>query len=255
MTPDYSSIARLVSAIGAHGFPGQLVDFAAGLVPAGAAMILVYRADGPPEVVLDRLAEAERPVLYGDYLSGVYRLSPFYRASVGLDRPAVRRLADVAPGGFRQSVYFAKYFSRIGVSDLMGALLPLEGLGVLHLSLSRAEGGAGFSRAERDRLAAALPLLAACCARHWRVEPPRSPDPPASLAGASLAARLPELTAREAGIVEAMLAGHSAKSAARLLGISAETVRVHRKHVYAKLAVRSQAELFSLYLKRLRGPA
>ena len=48
-----------------------------------------------------------------------------------------------------------------------------------------------------------------------------------------------------------MLHGHSTKSIASRLGISVETVKLHRKHAYAKLEVSSQAELFYLFLDSL----
>ena len=40
-------------------------------------------------------------------------------------------------------------------------------------------------------------------------------------------------------------------SMARLLAISAETVKVHRRNLYAKLGIASQAELFSQFLARM----
>ncbi len=52
-------------------------------------------------------------------------------------------------------------------------------------------------------------------------------------------------------MVQLLLRGYSAKAAARELGISPETLRVHRKHIYAKLGVSSQGELFSLFLSAL----
>ena len=45
-----------------------------------------------------------------------------------------------------------------------------------------------------------------------------------------------------------LLAGHSTKSAARELAISDGTVKVHRKHIYQRLAVSSQTQLFRLFL-------
>ena len=45
-----------------------------------------------------------------------------------------------------------------------------------------------------------------------------------------------------------MLHGHSTKTVAEKLSISMETVKLHRKHAYAKLEISSQAELFYLFL-------
>ena len=56
------------------------------------------------------------------------------------------------------------------------------------------------------------------------------------------------LTRREQQVVELVLLGHSTRLVAEKLGISAETVKLHRKHAYAKLEVSSQAELFYLFL-------
>jgi len=58
----------------------------------------------------------------------------------------------------------------------------------------------------------------------------------------------PKLTARELEISHLILSGFSAKSISAKLAISAETVKVHKKHLYAKLGVESQSALFSMFL-------
>jgi DNA-binding NarL/FixJ family response regulator len=52
------------------------------------------------------------------------------------------------------------------------------------------------------------------------------------------------LTFREIQIVESMLGGNCAKATAQQLGIAEGTVRIHRKSIFRKLNVHSQAELF-----------
>lgn len=59
------------------------------------------------------------------------------------------------------------------------------------------------------------------------------------------------LTDRETQVINLVLHGHSTKSIAARLKISVETVKLHRKHAYAKLEINSQAELFYLFLDSL----
>ena len=59
------------------------------------------------------------------------------------------------------------------------------------------------------------------------------------------------LTERESQVINLVLHGHSTKTIAEKLSISVETVKLHRKHAYAKLEVSSQAELFYLFLDAL----
>jgi DNA-binding CsgD family transcriptional regulator len=57
---------------------------------------------------------------------------------------------------------------------------------------------------------------------------------------------IPGLTAREREVLELIAAGHTNKSAAQVLNISARTVEIHRLRVQRKLGVRSAAELVRL---------
>jgi DNA-binding CsgD family transcriptional regulator len=59
------------------------------------------------------------------------------------------------------------------------------------------------------------------------------------------------LTPRECDVVEFVLKGHSAEAIGKILGISIGTVRIHRKNIYAKLAINSQGELFSRFIQAL----
>ena len=52
-----------------------------------------------------------------------------------------------------------------------------------------------------------------------------------------------------------MLSGFSSKSIAAKLDISVETVRAHRKHIYNKLNINSQSELFAIFYQAQAGDA
>lgn len=89
-------LAAAIIALGSAEFPERLLDYLQVIADADASMILRYWPDRAPEVLADRLDPKERPYLYGDYLAGVYRLSPFYRLSAGLKEPRLVRLKEIS---------------------------------------------------------------------------------------------------------------------------------------------------------------
>jgi FixJ family two-component response regulator len=64
------------------------------------------------------------------------------------------------------------------------------------------------------------------------------------------ASRLATLSAREAQVMDLVVAGQSSKSIARTLGISHRTVELHRNHIFEKLDVQSVAELVRVALEQ-----
>ncbi|URK88764.1 helix-turn-helix transcriptional regulator [Rhizobium sp. RCAM05350] len=59
------------------------------------------------------------------------------------------------------------------------------------------------------------------------------------------------LTLQQRNIVRLILRGHSNASIGESIGISEGTVRIHRKNIYKRLAISSQAELFSIFIDHL----
>jgi DNA-binding CsgD family transcriptional regulator len=60
------------------------------------------------------------------------------------------------------------------------------------------------------------------------------------------------LTDREMEVVQLILVGHSSASIALQLVVSISTIKTHRRNIYGKLEISSQAELFSLFLLHLK---
>jgi DNA-binding CsgD family transcriptional regulator len=138
--------------------------------------------------------------------------------------------------------------------DELGMLLEAGEGRCVHVSMDRLD-PANFTDAEVQRLRDYEPLIAAAVRAEW-MHAPRADGP----RGAGFNERLSvvfdnfgstELTPRESEIVRLLLRGYSAKATAGLLGISTGTVMNHRRSIYAKLRIRSQAELFNLFLEAL----
>ncbi|PAV71542.1 hypothetical protein WR25_08951 [Diploscapter pachys] len=56
-----------------------------------------------------------------------------------------------------------------------------------------------------------------------------------------------QITTRESDVLRLLLSGFSNKEIAGKLSLSAETVKVHRRNIYAKLNIKSQSELFARF--------
>lgn len=129
---------------------------------------------------------------------------------------------------------------------MRSAVLRLENDFTAVLSLSRTGTAPVFSEDDLAQLRAAFPIVCAFGERHWRHVPSLSLE----IKNVTPAARIehPLLTRRELEIVTLILKGHSNLSLAAVLKLSRNTVKVHRRQIYAKLNISSQAELFHVFL-------
>ena len=246
-----TALPDLVLAIGKPEFAARLIAAAGSTLRHDASALMVLHPAAPPAVLVDKLKPAERSYLYGDYLSGVYALSPFYRAAQKLKGPAVHRIMEIAPKGFTQSEYYRRYFALIGVDDMIGLLIPASDSETVFMSFSRSSGSPRFTAMEARSISASIGLFSAAVIRHAEIAGPLASRHIAAAAAPLAHKTQPsELTQREAQVVNLMLEGHSSRAIGEVLKISGETVRVHRRNIYEKLGVSSQAELFRWFLSR-----
>lgn len=241
--------APLVAAVGEADFYARLAEFLRQRVPHDSLVELAYHYQYVPQVLFEDLDPRDGAALYGRYFQGAYLLSPFYlRWRAAPEDCALHRLKDLAPDGFFDSIYYTDYYGRSGLVDEMGFIVPTTEETAVLISLGRTAQLNAYSRAERARLHAVQPLIDSAVRRHWAlVATPPKAQLREQLADALALFGSTLLTDREQSVVQLMLRGHSSKSCARELGISPTTERVHRRHIYAKLGISSQAELFSLF--------
>jgi len=214
--------------------------------------IVLFRKDSAPVILAHSIMETRDD----NYLGGPYLLDPFYDAWNNGLPDGCYRLSDIAPEGFEQSQYFINYFSRLHVHDEIGYFASLDSTTTVHMSLGRTVRLPTFSRQQNDQLDALTPLVRVGLEK---IKDKTEVDEQANLssnfhaqfASAFSAFGTSFLTQREVEVSHFLLKGHSAKSIARLLGISPGTVRNHLKNIYSKLEISSQAELFALFLESL----
>ena len=210
--------------------------------------------------------------MFQDYLAALYQLDPFYIAATDKPASGFVTLADVAPDNFSMTEYYQRYFRKNIVGDEVHFNYMIDARHTLAFSL-----GATQRYGERDLAVLALcaPWVIALLRQRLPYEtfdapplpPPFGENPADSATQIPLQADTPAdtpayaarfaqvasaggraaLTAREVEVAMLTLSGFSTRAIAEKLAISFETVRAHKKHIYTKLNVNSQSELFALF--------
>lgn len=255
----YKLLAELVDSIGSDEFCLRLADALESATGYNSTLILAFPANGRPCLVYSDLLEADHPPITGSYFDGAYLLDPFY-THYREGHTGVFRLADIAPEDFFKSEYYRTFYSDTRLEDETSLLLQPTPDIHIQLSLGLRDITNKPRRTKIQRLETSFPMIEALARQHWTKDVPRAavlgPGDAHGEFGTTLDAAFSRfgteyLTSRECEIVHLILKGYSSKSIAQLLGISVDTVKVHRKRFHAKLDVSSQAELFSLFLESI----
>jgi len=243
-------LADLLAQNSGTDFPKKLVELLNALVPIDDATIIFYPPEGLP------IIEYFQPHRDGSsqldlFVGGAFLLDPFYRASAMHKQFGFFRLKDLAPQGFRQSEYYNSFYVKSNYKDECGFLVDTANSGFVNISLARMGRPQAFSKNQAALLRSVEPVINFLVARHWRNE--RSRKTSKTNLRRQLHAALESfgksvLTERELQVVNYFLHGYSTRHIADKLCISIETVKLHRKNAYAKLSVKSQGELFYLFL-------
>jgi DNA-binding CsgD family transcriptional regulator len=249
--------SEVISAEGAEDTAAALVRVLKALTGADDGSVLHYADGRLPEIAYAQPVASLGHTTLDAYLSGPFLLDPFYRAAAIDRRFGVFRLSELAPKGFKESEYYRSWYRNCGYQDECGLLISLNDGGFINIALGLTEANARFGKRQAQLLSAILPSVAAICQQRWaKAQNTSSPAGLREQLHASLAAFGDSvLTRRERQVTELVLLGHSTRIIAEKLGISSETVKLHRKHAYAKLDVSSQAELFYLFMEALAHSA
>ena len=246
-------LAGLIPATGSAAFPQMLVAMLRELVPVDDASVILYPERELPVVEYFEVDEELGKSTLDVFVKGPFLLDPYYLAATAEERFGVFRLRDLSPTGFKDSEYYKTWYRNCGYQDECGFVIPTSGDGFVNIALGKTASRATFTKRELQILADIYPAVETLCRQHWSE---RGSDDSGINLRAQLHSALESfgsslLTERETQVINLVLHGHSTKTVAEKLSISMETVKLHRKHAYAKLEVSSQAELFYLFLDSL----
>lgn len=258
----YELLARTLQGMGAPDFCPALVAALRHVVAFDHMVVFAYRGDARPRCLFDTFTEAQRHIFVTLYQEGPYLLDPFFHTCRAAAQPGLFRMRELAPDRFYQSEYYRSYYVKTGLAEEVGIFLPLEGGLMVVISLMRAGSSGVFSDHDLARLRIIEAFIRAMAQRHWadlrkdwQAEGPEKRfgklDLDTLLKGAFQGEGRPRLTRRESEIASLVLKGHSSESIGRMLGISPGTIKIHRKNIYRKLRISSQAEMFSIFLEAL----
>ena len=238
-------LADAAAQLGYAQFPQALAEALRLLAPFEMMNAFQYASDGTAHDLHNQDIPVDHTVIVDHYLAGAYVLDPFYEAVRQSGESRLLVMRELAPDEFHQTEYYRRHYASTGISDEVGFVLPLDRGVIGVLSLSRIGGGL-FSEADLETMTQASPIVCALAARHWR-EAAVLPTP---AHGSRAIPRIADerLTKRENEIVNLLLKGHSSLSTALQLSLSPNTIKVHRRKIYEKLNLSSQAELFLLFL-------
>lgn len=243
-----ATLAEVIRAQGGAGFVPALIGWLGAVAAPDSVVGLAFAGDAPP-VVLFRQARGARVFarLEAGYLGGAYLLDPFHALHLGGVAEGAYRLRDVAPDAFNRSRYYGEYYRDTTLLDEIVLLARPQPAMTLMLCLGRdATSGQGFGAADWAAAQEAAPVAAALAVRQW-----------SGLAAQALAEDVVtvliegakgegvQLSRRQAEVALMILRGHSTVSIGLALGVSAQTVKVFRRQLYARCGISSQAELFA----------
>ncbi|MFC0228151.1 helix-turn-helix transcriptional regulator [Serratia aquatilis] len=239
-------LSAVIDAVATRQFYSNLLAYLEGFFAFDNAIVYAFECNQAPRCVMKSEKENSDAV-NRIYQQGAYLEDPFYQALNGGAQGEIFTLRQLAPSGFHQTDYYRNFYQKTGWQDEAGVLLPLtpeRGLGIFFGSVRQAVGVRYPNLAD---LCGALTLVKSVARLHGEVVAADAPAPVIPPMDSVAQARF-TLTPREREIVDLILGGNGSQQIAARLYISLGTVKNHRKNIYSKLNIGSQAELFSLFL-------
>lgn len=244
----HQTIGRLIEQLDEQNFWTKLIRQLKHVITFDSWVILVFSDKTPIVLAESPTADGKEDQLFKDYIRGFYLIDPFYIDNREKRKTGLFLLDDVAPEYFEQTDYYQHYFRLNIVADELHLNYQIDSENTLCLSLGNQD---RFKADHITTIQLIQPWLLGLMKQRFNIEKKlviAEPKPlPTNTTSLNDIQHL--LTNREFEVSCLLLSGYSTKEISRKLDITIETIKVHRKHIYTKLGIHSQAELFSRFLQ------
>ncbi len=251
-----SDLANIVAHVGEPIFFQQVFAAIEAQVPVAMPQAWLYHKDLPPKLLDHKISKEAYTSQVDKYLEGPYREDPFFKISLSAPRNNCYRLSRLITGNFEDSSYHRDYYGSTGTVDEAIIVTRLGDGSVVNISFMRLESHGEFSDGEYNWLYSVSQVIAELIELHTR----REEFVESNLLKPGVDHHIQQgfeyfgtsyVSEREQEVLELLLRGYGADTSAERLNISLETVRRHRKSIYKKLDVNSQADLFALFINTI----
>lgn len=241
------TLARLFDRQLDNDLPGLLSEAMKQFIEHDTFILKAYDDGNDLPIFISHDIPAHRHYEYFDnYLASAYKDDPLLD-KLRYDGTGSVVQINASTCSLKNTAYYRTYYEDLHLEDEIAILLPVAPRQSLVLSIGR-QGGVARDD-ELATLSSVYPLIECLLKNFWKQ---RSAQQDVRLMPPSVQTRLATfgeelLTAREREVTRWMLQGKSTKEIARVLEISAQTIKVHRKNIYAKLGVSTELQLCSLF--------
>ncbi len=258
--------ASVIDLVGSNSFFAEMAKLLEQVIPFDGLIVFLYKSKSAPSSLgCFKCALDFQPGLE-NYLKFTYVLNPVYRAFLGNIASGAYQITELMPEGYTEQVANSDLRIRIEDNEVIGyrtpgwpknmtdvlGLIQLPGETMIEFDFITTQTDDQTGRC-LEALKSVIPVLASAVRKHFEITPHELESSSAKPShedrfqgfGKSV------LTRREQSVVKMILTGHSSNSIALSLEISMPTVKTHRRNVYAKLNISSQAELFNLFIRSL----
>lgn len=249
-------LSSTIRAIGSGGFWERLSALIASTIPFDNIIVIAFHLSGRPMKYYKASLGADVFALLDDtYMKGAYVFDPVYHFHQAGGASGVYGLDEVAPDNFRNTDYFQNYYGILQIIDEINIIERIDQETSIAVAIGRdGRSETPFSSEDRGKIDRHSGPIRGLIHQHY-AQTVRRPVPVASSRNdvdkvmTALKQQFGiEITPRQAEIGLKILEGHSNLSISHILSISPETVKVHRRLLYQRCNISSQAELFNLIL-------